>query len=414
MNTHVRAVALLAALFCAALCLGPGVSPAHSYESENVVVLIIDGLRYSEGLGDPDHEYVPEMWALAQQGAIIEPFRNDGFTYTARAIPAIWCGAWTNVLTFSDPDCGGQTNNHAELPTVFEYYRKQLSRPEEDCIYVLKDVGCAWKASFDPDYGPDYWPLYHELGYTDLDVWHEAETLLTLHTPSFAMLYLANVDHAGHVGVWDEYTRCIAIADSIVGMLWDFIETHPAYAGKTTLFVTNDHGRHTIDWTGHGCDCYGCRTIQLLAVGPDIEVGLVSARSRSLRDITPTIGAMLGFTTEDATGTVMNEIFNSSATGVSSVVVLGDDLRIAAVPNPFNPMTELQFVIPDPGPARISIYDVAGRLVATPWNEYTDGSIHRLPWEALSGEGAPLAPGVYFVRLTDSAQSTTLPIVLVH
>jgi len=111
------------------------------YESDNVVLVIIDGLRYTEGFGDPDHVYVPKMWSLAGEGAIIEPFLNDGITYTSRAIPAIWCGAWTDIYQFSDSSCGGQQNNYTRLPTVFEYFRKQLSRPEEDCIYVLKDVG---------------------------------------------------------------------------------------------------------------------------------------------------------------------------------------------------------------------------------------------------------------------------------
>ena len=29
--------------------------------------------------------------------AIVEDFRNDGLTYTNRAIPAICCGAWTDI-----------------------------------------------------------------------------------------------------------------------------------------------------------------------------------------------------------------------------------------------------------------------------------------------------------------------------
>lgn len=291
------------------LALGPG--DASAYETEHVALVIIDGLRYSEGLGDPAHTYVPEMGELAQQGAIVEPFINDGYTYTSRAIPAIWCGAWTDVVSFSDPDCGGSTNNHALLPTVFEYYRKQLSRPEEDCIYFLKDVGCVWKASLDPDYGPDYWPLYHSVGTTDLDVWQQTEPLLDTHTPSFFLLYLASVDHEGHSGDWDAYVSSIQVADSIVGMLWDYLQAHPHYAGKTTLIVTNDHGRHDYDFSGHGDGCDGCRTIQLLAVGPDIQAGLVSTVPRSLTDVTPTIGELLGFDAEDATGAVMYEILQT-------------------------------------------------------------------------------------------------------
>jgi hypothetical protein len=301
----------LATLFLATALLAVPIVHATDYETQNVALVIIDGLRYSEGLGDPDHTYVPEMWALAQQGTIIEPFTNNGYTYTSRAVPAIWCGAWTDMDDFSDPDCGGDSNIHARLPTIFEYFRKQLVRPEEDCLYILKDVGCVWKASFDPDYGPDYWPYYHSVGVTDLDVWQQAEPLLDTYTPSFFLIYLASVDHWGHSGDWNAYVNAIAEADSVVGMLWDYLQEHPFYAGTTTLFVTNDHGRHDYDFTGHGCGCDGCRTVQLLAVGPDIHVGLVSNFPRTILDVTPTIGELLGFTAEDATGTAMIEIFRS-------------------------------------------------------------------------------------------------------
>ncbi len=296
------------------------VLPCLGYQTEQVVLVIIDGLRYTEGLGDPSHTYVPQMYALSQQGVIIEPFLNDGYTYTSRAIPAIWCGAWTEILTFSDPSCGGQQNNYSELPTVFEYFRRQLLRPQSDCVYVLKNL-CSWKASFDPGYGPNYWPLYHTVGSSDLDVWHEAEDILTLDQPSFMMLYLADVDHEGHSGNWNNYTHAISVADSIVGMLWNLLQSQANYAGTTSMFVTNDHGRHTTNFSSHGDGCDGCRTIQLLAIGPDIQQGLVSTTSRTLRDVTPTIGELLGFDAEYATGVEMTEILDAAVSPVEDLTI---------------------------------------------------------------------------------------------
>ena len=315
LSSAVRLVTLFVVLAVAFSVVSASVSrpgtaaAAPPYRTENVILVIIDGLRYSDGLGDSTHAYVPKMYGLSTRGAIVEPFTNDLHTYTRRAIPAIWCGAWTEVLPFPDGRCGGAQNQRCELPTVFEYYRKQLSRPEDDCIYVLPDVGCVWKASFDPDYGEDYWPLYHTVGSTDMEVWKEAEAVLTEHHPSFALLYFDRVDHFGHSGSWSYYTRSIELADSIVGMVWDFVESDSVYSGVTTMFVTNDHGRHTDDWTGHGCLCEGCRTIQLLAIGPDIKQGFVSTTPRTLCDIVPTIGELMGFSTEKSTGTPMLELF---------------------------------------------------------------------------------------------------------
>jgi hypothetical protein len=279
-----------------------------AYQTEHVILVIIDGLRYTEGLGDPDHTHVPEMYELSLRGAIVEPFMNDGYTVTSRAVPAIWCGAWTEVCSYSGSGCGGGDYTYCELPTVFEYYRKHLLRPKEDCIYALCEVDNVWRGSLDADYGPDYWPLYHSEGTTDLEVWHEAERMLSEHHPSFLLLYLERVDHFGHSGSWSYYTRSIEIADSIVGMLWDFLESDSVYAGKTTVFVTNDHGRHTDDFTTHGCSCTGCRTVQLLAVGPDIKRGFISEVPRTVCDITPTIGELLGFVADKAAGSVMYEL----------------------------------------------------------------------------------------------------------
>jgi hypothetical protein len=408
-GAHLRRHRALAGLFFLAALV---VSPARGYETEKVILVIIDGLRYTEGLGDTSHTYVPKMWELAQQGAIIEPFLNDGYTYTSRAIPAIWCGNWTEIYQFSDPACGGQQNNYTRYPTIFEYYRKQLDRPEEDCIYVLKDVGCPWKGSFDPDYGPDYWPLYHSVGYTDQDVWREAEEILDAYAPTFLLIYLAEVDHAGHSGNWTYYTNTIAMADSIVGMLWNYLQNDEDYAGTTTMFVTNDHGRHSHDWTGHGCGCDGCRTIQLLAIGLDIESGLVSEQSRTLRDITPTIGELLGFTAEDATGTILAEILTPEvAADDARYDPKANQLRIRVVNNPTSFATRVVFRLPSPGYVGVYVHDLSGSLLATSFEGALSAGEHQVGWNGLDGEGREVGNGVYMLSLITGYGRTTHTIV---
>jgi len=284
---------------------------ADAYKTEHVMIVIIDGLRYSEGLGDPEHKYVPRMHELSQEGTIVEPFLNDRYTFTARGIPAIWCGAWSELRTLPNSGCSGGRLTYCELPTVFEYYRKQLGKPEDDCILVQCQVDYVWKGSVNSAYGPDYWPLYHSEEVGDVEVWEDAKELLSAHHPSFFLLYLERVDHFAHSGSWPYYTRAIQIADSIVGELWDFVESDSVYAGATTIFVTNDHGRHTNDFKTHGDDCEGCRRVQLLAVGPDIRRGFVSNVPRTICDITPSVGELLGFKAEKSTGAVMKEILSA-------------------------------------------------------------------------------------------------------
>lgn len=377
--------------------------PAAALQTERVVLVVVDGLRYSEGLGDPTHAHVPRMAGLAAQGAIVEPFRNDGITSTWRAVPAIWCGAWTEIDTFNDPDCGWTENNTTVSPTVFEYFRKQLGKTESECVYVLKDVGCPWKGSHHPDYGPDWWPLYHMSGYSDLDVWHQTLSVFNVYSPELLLVYLADVDHYGHVGDWNAYLNAIESADSIVGMIWDRLQQLPDYAGKTTLLVTNDHGRHDWDFSGHGDGCEGCRAIQFLALGPDTPAGLVSTTPRTIPDIAPTIGSLLGFTTEFASGTSMDELFIETAADPPYAAATA----LQAWPNPFRERTELRFASPG-GAAGVSleIFDIAGRRV----DRLSMGASGVTTWTP----SAELANGVYLARIVARDGVSTRALVLLR
>lgn len=124
-------------------------------QTQNVVVVIIDGARYTETFGDPEHTYIPKMAELAQEGTIISEFYNDNYTYTSRAVPALWCGSWTDVTAINYQ---GSDTQYTEDPSIFEYFRKQKNQPETKCIHELTYVSSLWLQSFHTDYGEDYWP----------------------------------------------------------------------------------------------------------------------------------------------------------------------------------------------------------------------------------------------------------------
>jgi immune inhibitor A len=64
-------------------------------------------------------------------------------------------------------------------------------------------------------------------------------------------------------------------------------------------------------------------------------------------------------------------------------------------PNPFNPTTTISYALAKAGDVRLDIYDILGRLVATPIKTYQQAGQHRFVWTA-SG----LASGMYLYRLT--------------
>ncbi|MDI6803482.1 MAG: hypothetical protein QME58_06505 [Bacteroidota bacterium] len=277
---------------------------------QHAILVIIDGARYSETLGDPTGQYIPRMKQLATQSAVVDTFLNDSVTVTKRAIPAIWSGSWK---TPRDTTIGGVATQYTLDPTVWEYFRKHRNQDSTNAMYILKQLSGPWLPSYHPQYGPQYWPWYiMQDGYwSDLFVWNLAKQKLNAHHPIFSVIYFADVDAAGHSGDWNNYTRKITIADSIVGMIWDYVQSDSIFKNQTTLFVTNDHGRHldgvSTGFVSHGDGCWGCRRIQLLAIGSGAKKG-VSSTKRRIPDIVPTIGALLNFTSPFSTGTAMTEI----------------------------------------------------------------------------------------------------------
>jgi C1A family cysteine protease len=105
--------------------------------------------------------------------------------------------------------------------------------------------------------------------------------------------------------------------------------------------------------------------------------------------------------------------------GLDRAPVGVDDAEFAAVrldaarPNPFNPSTTIAFALPEAGPARLAVYDVAGRLVAVLAEGLHDAGEHRATWDGRDAEGRQLGSGVYFVRLEAAGKLATRKMVMV-
>jgi len=75
-------------------------------------------------------------------------------------------------------------------------------------------------------------------------------------------------------------------------------------------------------------------------------------------------------------------------------------------PNPSRGRVQLSFRVPN-GQAELSVWDVAGRRVATPWRGHADAPMG-LEWNATRDGGERLPPGCYLVRLLDSTGALQL------
>jgi hypothetical protein len=70
-----------------------------------------------------------------------------------------------------------------------------------------------------------------------------------------------------------------------------------------------------------------------------------------------------------------------------------------ARPNPFNPVTTIDFSLAADGRATIRVFDAAGRVVRTLVDSPVEAGEHTAVWDGTTDSGHRAASGVYFVRM---------------
>jgi hypothetical protein len=85
-----------------------------------------------------------------------------------------------------------------------------------------------------------------------------------------------------------------------------------------------------------------------------------------------------------------------------------------AFPNPARGGTAFELSLGAPGPARLVLFDVAGRVVRSMDEPALDAGVHRLAWDGRTDAGAPVAPGIYFARLDAAGRSIVRRLAVVH
>lgn len=71
-----------------------------------------------------------------------------------------------------------------------------------------------------------------------------------------------------------------------------------------------------------------------------------------------------------------------------------------AVPNPFNPTTEISFSLQDAGWTQLTVFSLDGRRVKTLVDENLGAGTYHTSWDGRNDAGAQVASGTYFYRMT--------------
>jgi pectate lyase len=104
---------------------------------------------------------------------------------------------------------------------------------------------------------------------------------------------------------------------------------------------------------------------------------------------------------------IANAGANPGTTNVPDLPELKHQFELTNYPNPFSDFTNLVFVLPEDGNARIMLFDITGRKVREISNKYYYAGTHEV---LTTREG--INPGVYFVTLEFSGRKLTRKIIL--
>ncbi len=85
------------------------------------------------------------------------------------------------------------------------------------------------------------------------------------------------------------------------------------------------------------------------------------------------------------------------------------------VPNPFNPVTTIAYMLPEPARVSLDIYDVAGRLIRRLLQgDFQPAGRHQVIWDGKDATGRAAASGVYFYRLEAGRHAATRRMVMLR
>ncbi len=106
--------------------------------------------------------------------------------------------------------------------------------------------------------------------------------------------------------------------------------------------------------------------------------------------------------------------------GTATAVVVDDPIPALVSgldccrPNPFNPITRITYRLAERGMVKLAVYDVAGRLVRSLYDDLARPGVHEATWDGRNDSGADVSSGIYFVRMNTPELSEVRRTVLLR
>jgi predicted AlkP superfamily pyrophosphatase or phosphodiesterase len=284
-----------------------------TYKTKNVVVVIVDGARYTETWGLASRQFIPNRNAMLQDGVMCSSFYNNGYCFTNAGHSAITTGVYQFI-----------NNSGMELPqnpSFFQYWLKDPRHASSEAwVVATKDKLAILSDCLDPKWQGQFRPSTDcgvaglGTGYReDSTTFIKVKNIFTMDHPRLMLINFKQPDAAGHMNDSAAYLQGIVDTDNYIYQLWQYLQTDPFYRDKTTLIVTNDHGRHTAGhldgFVSHTDNCDGCKHIEFFGIGPDFKESYICNKPYEQIDIAATVAELMGFYMPTSNGKVIRDVF---------------------------------------------------------------------------------------------------------
>jgi hypothetical protein len=300
------------------------------HQTENVIVVMLDGLRWQEvfsgadpemlktlgpvALGDPQKRaesaqrvygretaaerrqaLMPFLWSvMATQGQLFGNRDLGSNSQVTNGLNFSYPGYNETLTGFADPRIHSNDNVPNPNVTVFEWLNAKPAFAGKVAAFGAWDVfngifnrercGFVVNAGYDPLTVIPMTPelkLLNALKAETARIWpdepfdplpfHAAIEYVKAEKPRLLFVGLGETDDWAHLGSYAEYLNAAHLGDNYIQQLWELVQSMPEYRGKTTLIVLPDHGRGVgAQWTGHGEKIPESRETWMAFLGPDV------------------------------------------------------------------------------------------------------------------------------------------------
>jgi len=330
-NRLVSTLVLSSLLPAVALVLGlaAAAQAPTAHKTQNVIVVMMDGMRWQEVFGGADPELIktlgpealgspkeraasaeklygrstpeerrkalmPFLWTVvAEQGQIFGNRDLGSESQVTNGLNFSYPGYNETLTGFPDPRIDSNKNLPNPNVTVFEWLNAKPAFAGKVAAFgawdtfngIFNSERCRFlvNAGYEPLTSIPATPELTQLNALKAEtvrIWsdepfdplpfHTAVEYLKAKKPRLLFLGLGETDDWAHSGSYPEYLNAAHLGDSYLRQLWELVQSMPQYRGKTTIIVLPDHGRGLgAKWTSHGKDIPESKQTWMAFLGPD-------------------------------------------------------------------------------------------------------------------------------------------------